>query len=642
MMVKGRICKLILSLFFISLGYTAFSQGKQDIAGKALEYFKAKNYGEALKSYERLLRNYPKDPMYNYYCGVCLVITNQDPAFAFECLNYAIAKETPRDVFFYLATNYFRQYQFEDAFSNCSKFLETGTRSDIDNLQAERFTEIIANGKGLTKQSRKISIFENQETSASALLKAYQDKNLPGKFENISLTSRLFAQWQQGVVAFVPQNIKEGEYIYYSAPSRNKKNNRDIFRSKKTGEGKWSEPEALGIPVNSLYDEDFPFYDKASSILYYSSKGFNGMGGFDIFKSTFDSAKNTWSYPVNIGFPMNSPCDDILFTIDRENNHCYFSTNRMKTDDLYSIITSSLFWNDEYSPLDGASQMLTASFLKVNAEKFDNQRNDKKDSKQIDPGFDSQTEYSTENYDLQINQALNFQVKTDSCLRLVDEKKETLATVQKEEEKNKLKSEILDLQNKSVLFQREADKRYESARKMEEDLSSKLTTVVNQQNDEKKEEDKHVKARYSVNKENPDTTKVLALYVGYKEKTTVTENKINTDFCILNKSPYSESKPFPVNEHLSSGIIYRIQLGAFSKTLPYDYFKGIKPIFAEFIDNGSVRVTKYFAGLFQKYNESENALAQVRNLGFRDAYLVAYYDGSKIPIDKARELEKEQ
>lgn len=52
------------------------------------------------------------------------------------------------------------------------------------------------------------------------------------------------------------------------------------------------------------------------------------MGGYDIFKSTFNEETNSWSMPVNMEFPINYLDDDYLFVTDEEGKIAYFSTGR--------------------------------------------------------------------------------------------------------------------------------------------------------------------------------------------------------------------------------------------------------------------------------------------------------------------------
>lgn len=64
-------------------------------------------------------------------------------------------------------------------------------------------------------------------------------------------------------------------------------------------------------PLNTIYDEDSPYLTEDGKTLYFTSNGYNSIGGHDIFKSTWDGQK--WSEPENLGMPINSPGNDIHF-----------------------------------------------------------------------------------------------------------------------------------------------------------------------------------------------------------------------------------------------------------------------------------------------------------------------------------------
>lgn len=113
---------------------------------------------------------------------------------------------------------------------------------------------------------------------------------------------------------------------------------------------------------------------------------------------------------------------------------------------------------------------------------------------------------------------------------------------------------------------------------------------------------------------------------------------VKTDeFAILEKSPYSDVRPIQQGLGTNRGLIYRIQLGVFSKIRPNDAFGGITPVVYEPFAGGSM--FKYYAGLFYSMNSVTEALVKVRAAGFPDAFLVAFFDGKPITTEKAREIE---
>lgn len=102
---------------------------------------------------------------------------------------------------------------------------------------------------------------------------------------------------------------------------------RDIYISRKKPDGNWGTPSNLGPIVNTEFDEDAPFLHPDGKTLYFSSKGHNTMGGFDIFKSIM-LEDELWTLPQNIGYPINTVDDDIYFVLSTDGLRGYFSSDR--------------------------------------------------------------------------------------------------------------------------------------------------------------------------------------------------------------------------------------------------------------------------------------------------------------------------
>ncbi len=125
---------------------------------------------------------------------------------------------------------------------------------------------------------------------------------------------------------------KEGGYgrrdIYYAA----------INPDSKEGKFEFEDAVNVGSVINTPYDEEGVFMQADNKTLYFSSKGHNSMGGYDIFKSTLENGE--WSEPVNIGYPVNTPDDDVFFSVNSTGKHGYYSTFEQEgfgKRDLYMI-----------------------------------------------------------------------------------------------------------------------------------------------------------------------------------------------------------------------------------------------------------------------------------------------------------------
>ncbi|MFA0961793.1 OmpA family protein [Roseivirga sp. BDSF3-8] len=101
---------------------------------------------------------------------------------------------------------------------------------------------------------------------------------------------------------------------------------RDLYVSFQQSDGKWSEPLNLGDIVNTASVESAPFLAPDDRTLYFSSKGYSGFGELDIYVTRrLDDTWTSWSEPMNLGPNINSPEDDLFFTIPANGEEAYFS-----------------------------------------------------------------------------------------------------------------------------------------------------------------------------------------------------------------------------------------------------------------------------------------------------------------------------
>jgi outer membrane protein OmpA-like peptidoglycan-associated protein len=114
----------------------------------------------------------------------------------------------------------------------------------------------------------------------------------------------------------------DGKTLYFSSSRPGGYGGLDIWKSQLIN-GQWSEPMNMGPKINTREDEDAPFIHPDGVTLYFSTKGKNTMGGYDIVYTTLE--KNGWIEPENMGFPINSVNDDIYYVVTA-NDHGYFST----------------------------------------------------------------------------------------------------------------------------------------------------------------------------------------------------------------------------------------------------------------------------------------------------------------------------
>src|SRR5690606_10655054 len=117
----------------------------------------------------------------------------------------------------------------------------------------------------------------------------------------------------------------DGRTLYFVSDRPGGVGGRDIWVAYKDSKGRWKEVRNIR-ELNTPYDEEAVFIHPDGRTLYFSSKGHNTMGGYDIFKSTYKDGY--WSKPENLGVPINTADDDLYFVLASSGQRAYFSSSR--------------------------------------------------------------------------------------------------------------------------------------------------------------------------------------------------------------------------------------------------------------------------------------------------------------------------
>lgn len=134
---------------------------------------------------------------------------------------------------------------------------------------------------------------------------------------------------------------QDGKILYFASGRPGGFGGSDIYMCTKDSKGEWTRVKNLGATINTEFEEDGPFIAADNKTLYFSSTGHKGMGGFDIFKTTLKDAKNNeWTEPENIGYPINTPDNDVFFTSSKDGKRWFYSSVRedgLGYEDIYVI-----------------------------------------------------------------------------------------------------------------------------------------------------------------------------------------------------------------------------------------------------------------------------------------------------------------
>jgi outer membrane protein OmpA-like peptidoglycan-associated protein len=163
----------------------------------------------------------------------------------------------------------------------------------------------------------------------------------------------------------------DGKTLYFvSDNEKTTTGGKDIFFSRQDANGKWKKPENIGNEINTPYNEEAVFLSSDGNTLYFSSNGHNSMGGFDVFRSERNDF-GEWSPAENMGYPINSPDDDVFYKTTPGGRYAYYSANRMGGHggrDIYRI----LFLGEEKEMRMSTEDLLIAGILEKGKKGFFN------------------------------------------------------------------------------------------------------------------------------------------------------------------------------------------------------------------------------------------------------------------------------
>jgi hypothetical protein len=325
---------IVLILFVIfsgqySHGQTAFAS-EDELKQQALKLFEEDEFEEAYPLYSQLVSLYPKDANYNYRLGVCMLYASDDKEKAIPFLEYSSKKpDVEKEAIFYLAKAYHLNYRFDDAIGQYLAYMKVASDSKANKLQVDRQIQMCKNGKKLLRNITDLLVIEKKELSRADFYRAYDISDIGGKLlakpDEESFRTALDKKKKEKSIIYLATNNNQ---VYFSSYGDDLEHGKDIYLIRKLPNGEWSMPQTLGYPVNTEYDEDFPFLHPNGKVLYFCSKGHNSMGGYDIFKTTLNEETNTWNKPVNLDFPINTPDDDVLYVTNSDEKEAYFSSAR--------------------------------------------------------------------------------------------------------------------------------------------------------------------------------------------------------------------------------------------------------------------------------------------------------------------------
>ena len=411
---------------------------------------------------------------------------------------------------------------------------------------------------------------------------------------------------------YFPEDMRT---LYYSAPDADGAVN--IYRTDRK-DTTWSAPCLLNEYLVSSEDEIYPMLSPDGKHLYFASSGLYGMGGFDLYVSSWNEDQKEWGPPANMGMPFSSPYNDFLFINTPDGKYSIFASDRNCPGDSVDVYVIEQETMPVRKGVDDIAQLRKIMALEPVDDliRFDNSAA----MQQILP----------EDVDTGTYTAKVAEVKTlrDSiyCYNVgIDSRRARLDENQEEDEAVRLKNEIARFEARLPFLQDSLKKASEDLQKIEMDfLFRGIALDPDRLMTEADREVEGVASNYAFMRMNPGEAPDIEV-----EKPV---EKFDYTFMILPEGRFAEDNTLP------AGLVYQIQLFNLNDRPDVTEFRGLSPVFEEIAPDG--RYT-YRAGVFRSYNDALSHINKVKRLGFRTAFITAFMDGEKIPVNKARSFERQ-
>jgi hypothetical protein len=328
----------VVIFFALFLPFLAPAQGgDQQLRVKADALFQERRFAEATSMYSQLVSLTPGDRELNYRFGTCLLHGGDDKEMAIGHLKFATEDPAgPAAAWYWLGRAYHLNYRFKEAQVAYQRFRGTGDKKALAEWPVEGFEQQCRNGEKLLSSLKDIRVRSKVEVKDSEFFRFYELGDIGGRIVVTpeELMTGLDKKSKHRSLVYLPDR---GGPIYFSSLGKDGRTGRDIYRTELLPDGSFATPVKLAGYINTDLDEDYAFMHPDGRTFYFSSKGHNSMGGYDVFRTTYDKGLDAFGRPENLDFAVSTPDDDIFYMVDGEHKEACFASGRSSTQGMLHV-----------------------------------------------------------------------------------------------------------------------------------------------------------------------------------------------------------------------------------------------------------------------------------------------------------------
>ncbi len=317
--------------------------GQNKIDEKQLDkLFWEGKYSEVEQDYYILFLQNRNNPEICFKYGTALLFESdsiQNLIKANNLLLYSASQDASlAEYHFFCGRAYHSRSVFDSALVQFELYKSKKGKKTIE-LPVEQFITYCKNGKSMQKISNGNFTRQQSEIPLEQIGIAYKlpSVKLNGEFINYDseLTKLDIKKGNKPVRHVSDYNTK-----YFASYGEKDQGHRDLY----IVEGSRDQKKITKLPdfINTNEDEDYPYFDFETNYLYFSSKGHNSMGGFDIYRVDYDTSTQTFGKVENLGIGISTPFDDFLFIYNSKINKALLTSGYLGKTNRYAIFNGNI------------------------------------------------------------------------------------------------------------------------------------------------------------------------------------------------------------------------------------------------------------------------------------------------------------
>ena len=320
--------KLFNAKMLIALALVTLCGGERleaQTLNEAKAWYQEGKYEEAMPVFARFVKSAPNNGSYNHWYGVCLFETG-DIRGAEKYLKVGMRRRV-QESYRYLAEVYMKTYRFEEAVEMFEDYIEQLAKKEQDTAPWEVRLAAAEEGVRMLSKVERVEVIDSVVVDRDAILDAYVLSEESGKL----MTYRDFFQREDAPGAVVYVNQK-GNQAYYARPDEDARFH--LFSQSKLMDG-WGDEKILRM--NTEGDENYPFVLPDGVTIYFASSDPGSLGGYDLFITRYNTETESYLNPECLGMPFNSPYNDYMMVYDGVKGLGWFASDRFQPEGMACV-----------------------------------------------------------------------------------------------------------------------------------------------------------------------------------------------------------------------------------------------------------------------------------------------------------------